>query len=67
MNEADLGHHDTASAMLAASAQAAAAAGSVRQEAWSAGVMARSLLLAGHLGQAREAAERSIALCELTG
>jgi DNA-binding SARP family transcriptional activator len=64
MNEADLGQHDSASALLAASAQAAAAAGSVRQEAWSAGVMARSLLLAGHLDQAREAAERSIALCE---
>jgi len=64
MNEADLGHHDTASTMLAASAQAAGSAGIIRQEAWSAGVMARSLLLAGHLDQAREAVERSIELCE---
>ncbi|HEY3734349.1 MAG TPA: hypothetical protein VGL63_10575, partial [Streptosporangiaceae bacterium] len=31
---------------------------------WSAGVMARSLLLAGDPGQAREAAERSIRICD---
>jgi tetratricopeptide (TPR) repeat protein len=64
MNEADLGHHDTAATLLAASAQDAGSAGSVRQEAWSTGVMARSLLLAGHLERARETAERSIGLCE---
>ena len=64
MNEADLGHHDTACTLLAVSAQAAGSAGGVRQEAWSAGVMARSLLLAGHLDQARDAVERSIELCE---
>ncbi|HEV3066660.1 MAG TPA: BTAD domain-containing putative transcriptional regulator, partial [Streptosporangiaceae bacterium] len=64
MNEADQGHHDTAVRLLTESAQAAASAGSRRQEAWSTGVMARSLLLAGQAGEARAAAERSIALCE---
>jgi hypothetical protein len=39
-------------------------AGSVREEAWSVGVMARSLLLAGQPDQAQAAAERSIRLCD---
>ena len=60
MNEADQGHHDSAVKLLARSAQTAASAGSRRQEAWSAGVMARSLLLAGQIEEARAAAERSI-------
>lgn len=64
MNEADQGHHDTAVRLLAESAQAAGSAGSRRQEAWSAGVMARSLLLAGQVEQARAAAERSIGICD---
>jgi DNA-binding SARP family transcriptional activator len=58
MNEADQGHHDSAVKLLARSAQTAASAGSRRQEAWSAGVMARSLLLAGQIEEARAAAER---------
>jgi hypothetical protein len=64
MNEADQGHHDTAVRLLTRSAQTAASAGSRRQEAWSTGVMARSLLLAGQVDQARAAAERSIDLCD---
>jgi DNA-binding SARP family transcriptional activator len=64
MNEADQGHHDTAITLLAESAQAAGSAGSRRQEAWSSGVMARSLLLAGKVEQARAAAERSIDICD---
>ena len=64
MNEADLGHHDTAARLLAESAQTAGSAGRRRQEAWSTGVMARSLLLAGQVEQARAAAERSIEICD---
>ncbi len=64
MNEADRGHHDTAVTLLAESAQTAGLVGNRRQEAWSVGVMARSLLLAGHVGQARAAAERSIGICD---
>jgi DNA-binding SARP family transcriptional activator len=64
MNEADQGRHDAAAKLLDASAQTAAAAGRPRQEAWSAGVMARSLLLAGDAEQAQAAAERSISLCD---
>jgi DNA-binding SARP family transcriptional activator len=64
MNEADQGHHGTAIRLLGQSAQAAATAGSRRQEAWSTGVMARSLLLSGQAGQARSAAERSIGICD---
>ncbi len=63
MNEADQGRHDAAVRLLARSVQLAAAAGSRRQEAWSAGVMARSLLLAGQAGEAQAAAERSIGIC----
>jgi DNA-binding SARP family transcriptional activator len=64
MNEADQGRHDVAIGLLDQSAQDAATAGSARQQAWSTGVMARSLLLAGQAGQARAAAERSMALCD---
>jgi DNA-binding SARP family transcriptional activator len=64
MNEADQGHHDVAVKLLDASAQTAAAAGRRRQEAWSVGIMARSLLLAGEAEQARGAAERSIEICD---
>ena len=42
----------------------AGSAGSRRQEAWSTGVMARSLLLAGQVEDARAAAERSIDICD---
>jgi DNA-binding SARP family transcriptional activator len=64
MNEADQGRHHIAIGLLGQSAQAADSAGSRRQEAWSTGVMARSLLLAGQARQAQAAAERSMSLCE---
>ncbi|HEY1626721.1 MAG TPA: hypothetical protein VGG16_23290 [Streptosporangiaceae bacterium] len=64
MNEADQGDHDTAVSLLGQSARIAAGAGSRQQEAWSTGVMARSLLLSGQAGQARAAAEHSIAICD---
>ena len=64
MNEADQGHHDTAVKLLAQSAQTAGSAGSRRQEAWSTGVMARSLLLAGQVEDALAAAEHSIDICD---
>jgi tetratricopeptide (TPR) repeat protein len=64
MNEADQGQHGTAVSLLSQSAQAAAAAGSRQQDAWSTGVMARSLLLSGKTDQARAAAERSIGICD---
>ena len=63
MNEADQGRHDSAVRLLDQSAEAAASADSTRQEAWSLGLMARSLLLAGQAGQARAAAERSMTIC----
>jgi DNA-binding SARP family transcriptional activator len=64
MNEADQGRHDSAIGSLRQSAQAAESAGTRRQQAWSTGVMARSLLLAGQIGQARAAAECSMSLCD---
>ena len=64
MNEADQGRHDTAAGFLDRSTRAAVSAGSRRQEAWSTGVMARSLLLAGQVEQARAAAERSMDICD---
>ncbi len=64
MNEADLGHHDAAVRLLTESARTAASAGTRRQEAWSTGVMVRSLLLSGKLEQASAAADRSIDICE---
>ena len=64
MNEADLGRHDTAARLLAESIEAAAAAGRHRQEAWSTGLLARSLLLAGRAGEACAAAGRSISICD---
>jgi len=64
MNEADQGRHDIAIGFLRQSAQAAESAGSRRQQAWSTGVMARSLLLAGQVREARAAAECSMSLCD---
>jgi DNA-binding SARP family transcriptional activator len=64
MNEADQGRHSVAVKLLGESAQIAGAVGRRRQEAWSTGVMARSLLLAGDLDQARATAERSIDICD---
>jgi DNA-binding SARP family transcriptional activator len=64
MNDADRGRHGTAAALLAESAEAARQAGRGRQEAWSQGVLARSLLLAGQVQPARAAAERSITVAQ---
>ena len=64
MNEADRGRHGAAAALLAQSADLAREAGRGRQEAWSQGVLARSLLLAGEVQPARAAAERSIAVAQ---
>jgi DNA-binding SARP family transcriptional activator len=64
MNEADQGHHKVAVRQLTLSAETARSAGRRRQEAWSTGVMARSLLLAGQVERARGAAERSIEICD---
>jgi ATP/maltotriose-dependent transcriptional regulator MalT len=50
--------------LLGQSADTAREAGRARQEAWSRGVLARSLLLAGQVQQARAAAERSIAVAQ---
>jgi len=63
-NEADLGHHAAAAALLTESAGAATGAGRARQAAFAHGVLARSLLLGGDVGAARTAAERSVALCD---
>jgi tetratricopeptide (TPR) repeat protein len=60
MNQADRGRHYEAAELLTESADMARGAGRARQEAWSQGVLARSLLLAGQVQPAREAAERSI-------
>ena len=62
MNQADRGRHLAAAELLTESAAAAREARAARQEAWSQGVLARSLLLAGRLPSARQAAEHSIAL-----
>ena len=64
MNEADRGRHGEAATLLAQSADTACEAGRARQEAWSQGVLARSLLLSGQVQQARAAAERSIAVTQ---
>ena len=60
MNEADRGRHATAIPLLSESARTAASAQHPRQEAWSLGVLARSLLLNGQIGAAREAATASM-------
>ncbi len=61
MNRADRGRHLEAVDLLTESIEAARKAGRARQEAWSQGVLARSLLLSGQLVLAQEAAELSIA------
>ncbi|MCU1536393.1 MAG: transcriptional regulator, family, partial [Humibacillus sp.] len=62
MNSADLGRHVRASDLLSRSAATAANAGQVRQQAWSLGVLARSLLLGGDPTAARAAADESIGI-----
>jgi tetratricopeptide (TPR) repeat protein len=61
MNHADRGRHLAAVALLTESAAAAELAGRPRQQAWSLGLLARSLLLAGRTDEARLAAEASMA------
>lgn len=62
MNQADRGRHTQAAELLTESAVMAREAGRARQEAWSQGILARSLLLAGQVQPAQEAAERSTAV-----
>jgi ATP/maltotriose-dependent transcriptional regulator MalT len=62
MNQADRGRHAEAAELLTESAVMARKAGRARQEAWSQGILARSLLLAGQVQPAQEAAERSMAV-----
>lgn len=64
MNEADRGRHDAAVELLAESAETAREAGRARQEAWSQGVLARSLLLSGQVRPAQAAAERSMTVAQ---
>lgn len=64
MNAADRGRHRHAVALLTESAAQAETAGRPRQQAWSLGVLARSLLLAGQRDDARHAAQASIAVVE---
>ncbi|HEY2791303.1 MAG TPA: hypothetical protein VGJ28_03045 [Micromonosporaceae bacterium] len=63
MNRADLGHHAEAVRILEESAALAVAAERPRQVAWSVGLMARSLLLAGRVRDSMRATERSIEIC----
>ncbi len=62
MNQADRGRHFEAAELLTESAGMARGAGRARQEAWSQGILARSLLLAGQVQPAQEAAGRSTAV-----
>jgi DNA-binding SARP family transcriptional activator len=64
MNQADRGRHGSAVELLTESAEIAREAGRPRQEAWSEGVLARSLLLSGQLDASRAAAERSILVAQ---
>jgi len=64
MNAADQGKHDDAIAKLTRSAAIARESGRPRQEAWSLGVLARSLLLSGDREGSLGAADASIQLCE---
>jgi DNA-binding SARP family transcriptional activator len=61
MNAADCGRHRRAIDLLQRSVDAARETDDSRQQIWSQGVLARSLLLAGDKNQARLAAELSIA------
>lgn len=60
MNAADRGRHTAAATLLTEAAQTAGKYGNGRQQSWSLGVLARSLLLSGQAKQARMAAEASI-------
>jgi DNA-binding SARP family transcriptional activator len=64
MNAADQGRHDEAAAKLRHSVDSAREASRPRQEAWSLGVLARSLLLGGDVDGALGASDASIRLCE---
>ena len=62
MNQADRGRRLEAAELLTESAAAARQAGTTGQEAWSQGVLARSMLLAGQLPEAQQAAGHSMAV-----
>jgi tetratricopeptide (TPR) repeat protein/DNA-binding SARP family transcriptional activator len=62
MNQTDRGRHLEAAESLTESCAMARKAGQARQEAFSQGLLARSLLLAGDVLAARRAAERSMAV-----
>lgn len=62
MNSADRGRHVRAAELLTASAETAARSGQPRQQAWSLGVLSRSLLLGGDPDAARRAADASIGI-----
>ena len=64
MNAADQGRHREAVAHLTRAALVAHEATRPRQEAWSLGVLARSLQLCGDLEESLAAADASIRLCE---
>jgi DNA-binding SARP family transcriptional activator len=60
MNAADRGRHIAAAALLSESADTAGRVGHRRQQIWSRGLLARSLLFSGNVEQARTAAQASI-------
>jgi DNA-binding SARP family transcriptional activator len=64
MNLADQGRHQEAIAHLNRSVEIAHEASRPRQEAWSIGVLARSLQLSGGVGLSLAAADASIRMCE---
>lgn len=63
MNAADQGRHGNAVDLLTRSADLANRADRPRQQAWSLGVLARSLLLGGEIERSLTASEESIRLC----
>ena len=64
MNAADRGRHQEAVSHLTRSARLAHQASRPRQEAWSLGVLARSLQLSGDVEKSLTAADASIRMCE---
>lgn len=62
MNSADVGRHVRAVELLTRSAEAAVRAGQPRQQSWSLGVLARSLLLGGDPQAALDVADASIVI-----
>ncbi len=63
MSAGDIGRHAEAAELLTRSAELAEASGELRQQAWSLGVLCRSLMLRGDDAEALLAADQSIDLC----